>query len=148
MTTPDTYYLTRPPPSSWSEIRGTQRELTSMTNYLPSQLQKQNREPKRTSGRLERRNLWEPEDGSDNFFEEVVNLDFHSGSRGLSTMGFGTTPPVDILANLHCLYGKPSYQDLDAELLHLNNTMNIIQPVKVMLRGIKEVKIFLLANPN
>ena len=78
--------------------------------------------------------------------EEVVKPPFHSGSRGLATKGFGTTPPVDILANLQRLYGKPSYQELDPEFLHLNEPMNIMQPVEVMTRGIKEVQLFLSAN--
>ena len=43
-----------------------------------------------------------------NIFEEVVEPAFHSGSRGLDTKGFGTTAPVDILANLQRLYGKLS----------------------------------------
>ena len=59
-------------------------------------------------------------------FEEVIDPAFHSGSRRLSTKGFGTTPPVNILANLQHLYGKPSYQELDAALLCLNKPMNII----------------------
>ena len=80
--------------------------------------------------------------------EEVVDPAFHSGSRGLPTKRFGTTPPVDIMANLQRLYGKPSYQELDSALLHLNNQMNRMQPVEVMLRGIEEVQIFLLANPD
>ena len=33
-----------------------------------------------------------------NMFEEVIDPVFHSGSRGLATKGFGTTPPVDIIA--------------------------------------------------
>ena len=70
------------------------------------------------------------------FFEEVVEPKFHSGSRGLATKVFGTTPPVDILANLQRLYGKPSYRELNAALLLLNKTMNIMQPVEVMIRGI------------
>ena len=81
-------------------------------------------------------------------FEEVIDPAFHSGSRGLSTKGFGTTPPVNILANLQHLYGKPSYQELDAALLCLNEPMNIIKPAEVMLRGIEGVQLFLLANPD
>ena len=74
-----------------------------------------------------------------NIFEEVVDPDFHSVSRGLSTKGFGTTSPVNILENLQYLYGKPIYQELDTALLRLNYPMNIMQTVEVMLRGIKEV---------
>ena len=62
-------------------------------------------------------------------FEEVVDPPFHSGSRGLSTKGFGATLPVDIMANLQRLYGKPIYQELDAALLRLNKPMNVMQPV-------------------
>ena len=43
-------------------------------------------------------------------FEEVFYPSLHSGSRDLDTKEFVTTPPVDILANLQRLYGKPSYQ--------------------------------------
>ena len=53
-------------------------------------------------------------------FEDIINLAIHSGSRGLSTKGFGTTPPVDILSNLQRLYGKPSYQEINVALLFLN----------------------------
>ena len=76
-------------------------------------------------------------------FEEVIDLAFHSGSRRMSTKGSGKTPPVDIIYNLQSLYGKPSYQDLDAALLGLNKPMNQMQPVKVMLRVIKEIQLFL-----
>ena len=50
-------------------------------------------------------------------FEEVIELAFQSGSRGLATKGFGNAPLVDILANLQRLYGKPNYQELDTALL-------------------------------
>ena len=81
-------------------------------------------------------------------FEEVVNPAFHSGSMGLDTKLFGTTTPVNILANLQHLYGKLSYQELDAALLSLNDPMKQMQLVELMLRGIGEVQIFLLANPD
>ena len=83
-----------------------------------------------------------------NIFEEVVDPDFQYVSRGLATKGFGTTPPVDVLENLQYLYRKPIYQELDVALLRLKNSMNRMQTVEVMLRGIKEVKIFLLVNPD
>ena len=66
--------------------------------------------------------------------KEVVNPAFHFGRRGLTTKGFVTTPPVDILENIQRLYVKPSYQELNAALLSLNEPMNRIQPVEVMLR--------------
>ena len=81
-------------------------------------------------------------------FEEVVEPDLYSGRRGLATKGFGTPPPVDILANLQCLYRKPSYQEVDTALLRLKKPMKRMQPVGVMLIGIGEVKLFLLANPD
>ena len=81
-------------------------------------------------------------------FEEVIDPIFHYGSRGLDTKGFGTTPPVDILENLQHLYGKPSYQELDAALLHLNKSMNRMQPAEVILRVIEEVQLLPLANPD
>ena len=87
--------------------------------------------------RGETRNLREAEDSYNEIFEEVVNPTFHSGSRGLATKVFGTTPPVDILANLQSLYGKQSYQELNAVLLSLNEPINIMQPVEFMIRGIE-----------
>ena len=84
-----------------------------------------------------------------NIFEEVIKPDFHYLIRGQSTKGFGTTAPIDILANLqYILYGKLIYQELDVAMLRLNYPMNRVQTVKVMLRGITEVKIFLLFNPD
>ena len=83
-----------------------------------------------------------------NMLKEVVDPAFHYGIRGLANKGFGTTPPVDILANLQHLYGKSSYQELDAALLRLNQLMNQMQMVKVVIRVIEEVPLLLLANPN
>ena len=83
-----------------------------------------------------------------NIFEEVVDPDFHYVIRGRCTKVFGTTAPVDILANLQYIYGKPIYQELDTALLRLNYPMNRMQTVEVVLRGIKEVKIFLLVDPD
>ena len=81
-------------------------------------------------------------------FEEVVDPTFHSVIRGLYTKGFGTTPPVEILANIQRIYRKPSYQELDAALLCLNNPMNQLQLVEVIIRLIEEVHLFLLANSD
>ena len=80
------------------------------------------------------------------FFEYFIDPTFHSDSRGLATKVFRTTPPVDVLANLQRLYRKPRYQELDVALLRLNNPMHRMQPVEVMLRGIKELQLLLLAN--
>ena len=81
-------------------------------------------------------------------FEEISDPALHSGSRGLTTKGFGNTPPVEILANLQRFYGKPSYQELDAIFLCLNKPMNRMPPVNFMLSAIEEVKLFLLSNPD
>ena len=59
-----------------------------------------------------------------NMLKEVVDPAFHYGIRGLANKGFGTTPPVDILANLQCIYGKTSYQELNAALICIKKTMN------------------------
>ena len=83
-----------------------------------------------------------------NVFEEFIDPALHSGSQVLATRGFGKSPPVDILANLQRLYVKLSYQELDAALLSLNETMNQLQPVKVMLCGIDEFQLSLLDNPD
>ena len=83
-----------------------------------------------------------------NIFEEVVDPAFHSCSRGLATKGFGTTPPVDILVNLQHIYGKPSYQELDAAFSCLKYSMNIIQLFKVMLILIEEEQPSFLSKPD
>ena len=80
--------------------------------------------------------------------EDFIDPTFHYGSRRLSTKGFGTMPPVNILANLQRLYVKPSYQELDAALLCPNKPMNRMQTVEVVLRVIEELQLFLLANPD
>ena len=81
-------------------------------------------------------------------FEDVIDPEFHTGSRGLATRGFGNTKPYKFLAHMYLLYGKPSLTELEGALLRLNKPMNHNHPIEVMLRGIEEVKIFLLANPK
>ena len=81
-------------------------------------------------------------------FEDVIDPAFHTGSCGLATRGFGNTKPYDVLAHMHLLYGKPSLTELEGALLRLNEPMNRSHPIEVMLRGIEEVQIFLLANPE
>ena len=83
-----------------------------------------------------------------NMFKEVIIPAFHSSSRSISTKEFGTTPLTHIPDNLQRLYGKPGYQELDALLLYLGDSMNTTQPLELMLRGIEEVQLFLLANPG
>ena len=81
-------------------------------------------------------------------FEYVIDPAVQSGSRILSTKGYVTTPLVNILDNIQRLYGKPIYQELDAALLHINKMTNQMQLVKVMLRRIEYVQLFLLYNPE
>ena len=81
-------------------------------------------------------------------FEDVIDPAFHTGSRGLATRGFRNTKPYNVLDHIHSLYGKPSLTELEGALLRLNEPMNRSHPIEVMLRGIEEVKIFLLTNPE
>ena len=46
------------------------------------------------------------------------------------------------------LYGKPSIPELNQALSRLQEPMDRAAPIKVMLRNIKEVQMFLLANPD
>ena len=46
-------------------------------------------------------------------------------------------PRSTFFANLQRLYGKPSYQELNAALLRIGKQMKLIQLVEVMLRGIE-----------
>ena len=59
-------------------------------------------------------------------FEEVLDSAFHFGGRGIAIKVLGTTPPVDIMENLQCLYRKLIYQDIDTALFRLNYPMNRI----------------------
>ena len=81
-------------------------------------------------------------------FEYVIDPAFHTESRGLATIGFGNTKPYNVLVHIHSLYGKPSLTELEGALLRLNEPMNRSHPIEVMLQGIEEVQIFLLANPE
>ena len=99
-----------------------------VTMNIGKQMESQEREEK---------DIRKPENGADEDVRRGHRPAFHSGRRGLAKKGFGTTPPVDILANLQCLYGRPRYQELDDALLRLNEPMDQMQPIKVMLRGIE-----------
>ena len=81
-------------------------------------------------------------------FKDVIDPAFHTGSYGLATRGFGNTKPYDVLAHMHSLYGKPILPELEGALLRLNEPMNRSHSIEVMLQGIEEVQIFLLANPK
>ena len=81
-------------------------------------------------------------------FEDVIDPAFHTGSCGLATRVFGNMKPYDVLAHIHSLYGKPSLTELEGTLLRLSEPMNSSHLIEVMLWGIEEVQIFLLANPE
>ena len=83
-----------------------------------------------------------------NTFKDFIDTAFHTGSSGLATRGFVNTKSYDVLAHMHSLYGKPSLTELEGALLRLNEPMNRSHPIEVMLRGIEEVQIFLLAKPE
>ena len=80
--------------------------------------------------------------------EDVIDPAFHTGSCGLATRGFVNTKPYEVLSHIHSLYGKPSLIELEGALLCLNEPMNCSHPIEVMLWGIEEVQIFLLAKPE
>jgi hypothetical protein len=66
----------------------------------------------------------------------------------LAESGFGTATPPEILSRFQKNYGKPGYQEIKAALLRLNQPIDRMQPIEVMLRGIEEVQMFLLASPD
>ena len=80
--------------------------------------------------------------------EDFIDPDFHTGSRGLATRVFRNTKPYDVLDHIHAIDGKPSLMELEGALLRLNEPMNRSHPIEVMLRGIEEVQIFILAKPE
>ena len=46
------------------------------------------------------------------------------------------------------LYGKTRLPELEKALLKFHNPMDCTLPIEVMLCGMEEIKIFLLANPD
>jgi hypothetical protein len=80
--------------------------------------------------------------------EDAFDVAFHSGGTALAERGFGTATPPEILSRFQQNYGKPGYQEIKAALLRLNQPMDRMQPIEVMLRGIEEVQMFLLASPD
>eukprot|EP00978_Attheya_sp_CCMP212_P035525 scaffold155026_cov54-Attheya_sp.AAC.3 len=82
-------------------------------------------------------------------FERVIDSSFHtSGNAALMATGFGTTmTPPDIMNRMRWLYGnKATIQELERQLLILQHPMDRNNPVEMMLRGIEEVQMFLLAD--
>ena len=62
--------------------------------------------------------------------------------------GFENDDSPAIVARLRRLYGKPSLQEIETSLARLSEPMERSQPNEVMLRGIEEVQLFLLAYPD
>ena len=80
--------------------------------------------------------------------EDSFDVAFHSGGTALAKRGFGTDTPPKILSRFQQNYGKPGYQEIKTALLRLTEPMDRMQPIEVMLRGIEEVQMFLLASPE
>jgi hypothetical protein len=82
-------------------------------------------------------------------FERCINKNFHTSiSSGMGQRGFGNDQPRDIIKRLMTLYGKPTVQELEGTLKRLLNPMEQNDPIKVMLRDIEDVQMFLLAHPE
>ena len=82
-------------------------------------------------------------------FERVIDPSFHtSGNAAMMATGFGTMTPPEIMARMRRLYGKATIQELENQMLSLQQPMDRNSPVEVMLRGIEEVQMFLLAEPE
>jgi hypothetical protein len=67
-------------------------------------------------------------------------------STALAERGFGIATPPEILSRFQQKYGWPGYQEIKTALLRLNQPMDRMQPIEVILRGIEEVHMFLLAS--
>ena len=78
--------------------------------------------------------------------KRVIDPAYHL--ENMDRQGFGKYEPPAILARLQHLYGQPSLGDIDTDILHINNPMDLNQPVDVMLRATEEVQMFLLAHPK
>ena len=61
---------------------------------------------------------------------------------------FGNDSPRDILKRLMSLYGKPTNQEMESSLKRLLEPMDRNAPIEIMLRGIEDVQMFLLAHPE
>ena len=82
-----------------------------------------------------------------NCLERVIDPAYHTnGAAGIARRGFRNEEPPAKVAHLMKLYGKPSYYELEKALLQLSEPMDRSMPIEVMLKGIEEVQMFLLAN--
>ena len=83
-------------------------------------------------------------------FERVIDDAFHSSATAtnMGLRGFGNDEPPDILARLQRLYGQPSLQEIEQNLLKLHEGMDRTLPPEVMIRGMEEIQLFLAQDPE
>ena len=74
--------------------------------------------------------------------EEVFDVEFYSSGTSLAERDVRKATPPEILFHFQHNDGKPGYQEIKAALLRLTQLMDQMQPIEVMIRGIKEVQIF------
>lgn len=82
-------------------------------------------------------------------FERVIDEAFHSSATAtnMGLRGFGNDEPPNILSRLQRLYGQPSLQEVEQNLLRLNEPMDRTLPPELMIRGMEEVQLFLAQDP-
>ena len=70
-------------------------------------------------------------------FERLIEKAYHTtGNTGIMGDGFGQITPFEILKRLQNTYGQANIQEIEAKLLHLNNSMDRNLLVKLMIRDI------------
>ena len=66
-------------------------------------------------------------------FERVIDKAYQTtGNNSIMGNGFGKITPFEILQRLRKTYGRANIQEIEAKLLHLNNTMDRKLPVKAL----------------
>ena len=81
-------------------------------------------------------------------FDRSIENAYHTGTSNMSQRQFGSLVPKEILEKILYLYGKPSLVDLEKSLLKLHDPMEPTFPVEVMIFGMEDIRMFLLANSN
>ena len=81
-------------------------------------------------------------------FKRVIDKAYQTtGNTGIMGDGFGQLTPFEIIQRFQKTYGQVNIQEIEAKLLHLNNSMDRNLLVKVMIRDLEDVQRFLLAKP-
>ena len=80
--------------------------------------------------------------------EATTDIAYHAGNTAMAGLGFRKQTPAEVLQQLQKQYGQLSYTKIDQAMTRLQESMDRVQPIKVMLRQIEEVQMFLLANPE